>query len=107
MFNEFEDQDYAKLVKEQLELYKQKMELFTREKVSLKNLAECTIPELKNEINEADEELRLLKDDRTKDQKVIFELERKIGVLEIHYKYDRERLQNNHEVQLYIKLDRK
>jgi hypothetical protein len=53
---------------------------------------------LEEEIQRLSDELKVLKADRTKDQTSIFELERKLGFLQVHYTYDRAKLMNNSEV---------
>jgi hypothetical protein len=42
--------------------------------------------------------LDILKADRTKDQTTIFDLERKLGFLQVHYSYDRAKLMSNSEL---------
>ena len=63
-------------------------------------MVEAENVELENEIKSLTETLEVLKADRTKDQTSIFELERKLGFLQVHYTYDRTKLMNNTEVKI-------
>ena len=96
------DKEYVNLVKDQLELYEQKIEMVLKEKTELKSLMETEVPELEAEIKEDNVTLETLKTDRTKDQTSIFELERKLGFLQVHYTYDRAKLLTNSEVNFIL-----
>ena len=92
------DKDYVQLVKDQTEVYLQRIQLMLKEKMSAKNLVEVENKQLEVEFKGLNETLETLKSDRTKDQTSIFELERKLGFLQVHYTYDRAKLINNSEV---------
>lgn len=93
-----EDKEYAQLLKDQLEVYQQRIELFIKEKENVKYMMEEEMPNMEKGLADTKNILELLKADRTKDQMTIFELERKIGLLQVHYTYDRSKLMNNADV---------
>lgn len=61
-------------------------------------MLEVENPSLEAEIATLSEALATLKADRTKDQTAVFELERKLGFLQVHYTYDKAKLMNNADV---------
>ena len=61
-------------------------------------MVEVENPELEASMKSMSQSLETLKADRTKDQTAIFELERKLGFLQVHYTYDRAKLMNNSEL---------
>ncbi len=62
-------------------------------------------PETEAEVKRLNADMETLKSDRTKDQTSIFELERKLGFLQVHYTYDRARLMNNSEVSSFCGIN--
>ena len=69
-----------------------------KERTHLQEMYRSENTNLKNEISELSEDLESLKEDRVKDQKEIFELMRKLGVLQVHYNYDRDKLAQTNQV---------
>lgn len=98
MLESIEDQDYAQLLKDQLEVYLQRIELFAKDKANVRYMWEEELRSAEKSVKELHKTLGILKEDRTKDQVGIFELERKIGLLQVHYTYDRAKLMSNAEV---------
>jgi len=88
----------AQVLKNQLEVYSQRIELFTKDKANIRYMIEEELKSAERGVADAYKTLGTLKADRTKDQIAIFELERKIGQLQVHYTYDRAKLLNNTEV---------
>lgn len=55
-------------------------------------------PYIDEGIQKLNDTLDILKADRTKDQTTIFDLERKLGFLQVHFSYDRAKLMSNSEL---------
>lgn len=92
------DKEYVKLINSQFEIYLQKIELLIKERENVKTMFENELPDIENSLKNENNMLEILKNDRTKDQTTIFELERKLGFLQVHYTYDKAKLLANTEV---------
>ena len=109
ILGKIKDEDYSQLVLGQLELYQQRLNLVLQERdvrllvyppQNVKSLVASDNTGIEEEMERLLDELKVLKADRTKDQTSIFELERKLGFMQVHYTYDRAKLMNNAEVHI-------